>query len=145
MKWAFRSNFLAFVWHNRGFGKNATLHSLSFIRICQYFINFRLIIIVLTVTKKERVFSSFSQSEPSFCRNYRGHLAIWLKSYHYLFTLLHRGSDNSPLLIVFKWTLYELCICILRHDFDQSDNVFKTQCSINFWRLQKSFNLLSVA
>ena len=29
-----------------------------------------------------------------------------------LFTLLHRGSDNSPLLIVFKWTLYELCLCI---------------------------------
>ena len=24
-------------------------------------------------------------------------------------TLLHRGSDNSPLLILFKWTLYELC------------------------------------
>ena len=31
-----------------------------------------------------------------------------------LFTLLHRGSDNSPLLIMFKWTLY-------LHDFDQSD------------------------
>ena len=31
-----------------------------------------------------------------------------------LFTLSHRGSDNSPLLIVFKWTLYELrCIMIL--------------------------------
>ena len=32
--------------------------------------------------------------------------------------------------MVFKWTLYELCICILRYDFDQSDKVFKTQCSI---------------
>ena len=29
-----------------------------------------------------------------------------------LFTLLHRGSDNSPLLIVSLWTLYELCPCI---------------------------------
>ena len=27
-----------------------------------------------------------------------------------LFTLSHRGSDNSPLLIVFKWTLYILCM-----------------------------------
>lgn len=32
----FAQIFLAFVRHNRGFGKNATLHSLSFIRICQY-------------------------------------------------------------------------------------------------------------
>ena len=32
-------------------------------------------------------------------------------------------SDKSPLLIVFKWTLYELCI--LRHDFDQSVQCFK--------------------
>ena len=38
--------------------------------------------------------------------------------------LSHRWSGNSPLLIVFKWTLYELCICILRHDFYQSDSVF---------------------
>ena len=32
---------------------------------------------------------------------------IWLKV-RPLFTLSHRGSDNSLLLMVFKWTLYEL-------------------------------------
>ena len=44
----------------------------------------------------------------------------------------HRGSCNSysSLLIVFKWTLYEFYLCVLRHDFDQSDSVFLTQCSI---------------
>ena len=47
-----------------------------------------------------------------------------------LFTLSHRGSDNSPLLILFNWTLNELCICILRHDFDQSDNVFQMMCGV---------------
>ena len=49
----------------------------------------------------------------------------WCISYQYtnltkvrpLFTLSYRGSDNSPLLVVFKWTLFELCICILCHDF----------------------------
>ena len=49
----------------------------------------------------------------------------WCISYQYtnltkvrpLFTLSYRGSDNSPLLVVFKGTLFELCICILCHDF----------------------------
>lgn len=36
-----------------------------------------------------------------------------------LFTLLCRRSDNSPWLIMFRWTSYELCICILRQDFNQ--------------------------
>ena len=47
-----------------------------------------------------------------------------------LFTLSHKGSDNSRLLIVFKWTLYEHCICLLHHDFYHSDSVFLAQCSI---------------
>ena len=35
---------------------------------------------------------------------------IWLKSDLYLVnTHSHRGSENFPLLIMFKWTLYELC------------------------------------
>ena len=38
-----------------------------------------------------------------------------------LFT--NRGSDYSPLLNVFKLTLYELCLCRLHNDFDQSDSV----------------------
>ena len=48
-----------------------------------------------------------------------------------LLTLSHRGSDNSPLLVVFKWTLYELCICIFRRDLDHSDSVFYTYCSVS--------------
>ena len=51
--------------------------------------------------------------------------------------LLHRRYDNSPLLFVFKWTLYELCICILRYDFNQSDSLF--QMSTVFWSWWKSF------
>ena len=38
--------------------------------------------------------------------------------------------DNYQILSVFKWTLYELCICILLHDFDQSEGVFQTQNTI---------------
>ena len=49
--------------------------------------------------------------------------SIWLKS-EPLFRLSHRGSENSPLLIMFKWTLHELCICKLHHDFDWSDSIF---------------------
>ena len=37
-----------------------------------------------------------------------------------LFMLFYRGSHNSLLLILFMWTVYDLCICILHHDFDQS-------------------------
>ena len=33
---------------------------------------------------------------------------------------------------MFKRTLYVLCICILRHDFDLSDSIFQTQCSFIF-------------
>ena len=47
-----------------------------------------------------------------------------------LFKLSHTGSDNSLFLILFKWTLYELCIWLLYHDFDQWECVFPTQCSI---------------
>ena len=43
-----------------------------------------------------------------------------------LFTLSHRGSDNSPLMIVFMWTLYELCLCIY---YVMISAYFK-QCSI---------------
>ena len=42
-----------------------------------------------------------------------------------LFQLSQRRSDNSSLLIVFKVTFYELCICKLRHDFEKADSVFK--------------------
>ena len=39
--------------------------------------------------------------------------------------------SNSPLLIVFKLTLtYEICICILPHQFDQLDNVFQMECCV---------------
>ena len=60
----------------------------------------------------------------------RGHISHNLNKVRPPFTLSHRGSDNSPLLIVFKRILYGLSICILCHDFDQSDSVFETQCSI---------------
>ena len=42
---------------------------------------------------------------------------------------MHWGFDNSPLLILFKWTLYELCISILRQDFHKSDSIVQTQCT----------------
>ena len=54
-----------------------------------------------------------------------------------LFKLSHRGSDNSSLLIVFMWIFYELCICILHHDFDQSA-YFKHSAA--FWSWWKSFS-----
>ena len=55
-----------------------------------------------------------------------------------LLTLSHRGSDNTPLLIdiVFKWTLNELCICILRQNFDQSGSVF-FKCNAVFLKMTK--------
>ena len=53
-----------------------------------------------------------SNTQPSACE------AIWLKSD------LYWWFNNSPLQMVFKWTLYGLCICILRHDFDHLDSVF---------------------
>ena len=49
-----------------------------------------------------------------------------------LFTLWHRGSDNYPLLIVFKWTLYELSLCL-----------YNVMISTN--QIPYSFSLLSVA
>ena len=41
-----------------------------------------------------------------------------------LLSLSQGWFNNSPLQMVFKWTLYGLCICILRHDFDHLDSVF---------------------
>ena len=54
-----------------------------------------------------------------------------------LFTLSHRGSDNSPLLISSSEHCINFVVCILRHVFDQSE-----QRNINavqyFWRWWKS-------
>ena len=64
-----------------------------------------------------------------------------------LFTLLYRGSNNSPLLIVFSAnyidqsnvTSYKLCICIIGHDFDQPCRERILSAVQYFWRWQKSF------
>ena len=62
-------------------------------------------------------------------------ILLWnLTKVRHLFTPWHRGSDKSPLLIVFKWNFYELCLWLFHNDFDKSDSV-----------LTKSFSLLSVA
>ena len=47
-----------------------------------------------------------------------------------LFTLSHRGYDNSPLLIVFMWTLYELCLCIYYVMISTNQIAYLKQCSI---------------
>ena len=90
-----------------------------------------------------------------------------------LFTLSHRGSDNSQLQIMFKWTLYELCFRIYYvmisinqiavqytyfvrwHNclaYFQSHCVMILtnqkayfKCSALFLKMTKSFDLLSVA
>ena len=49
-----------------------------------------------------------------------------------LFTVSHRGSDNSPLLTVFKWTLYEVCSLHTGHDFERILNAVHY-----FWRWWK--------
>ena len=41
-----------------------------------------------------------------------------------IFTLSHKGSDNPH-----YWSYSGVLVCILRHDIDQSDSVFKTQCT----------------
>ena len=53
-----------------------------------------------------------------------------LNKFRSLYSLPHRWSDNSH-----YWSCSsELCmnfvVCILRHDFDESDSVIQTQCSI---------------
>ena len=65
------------------------------------------------------------------------HLPVWLSEVttftSYYLVKIGAGfsqSDNSPLLFVFKRTLYELCICILHHDFNQSESVFQMKSSI---------------
>ena len=47
-----------------------------------------------------------------------------------LFTLSHRGSDNSRLQIVFMWTLYELCSCIYYVMISTNQIAYFKQCSI---------------
>ena len=46
-----------------------------------------------------------------------------------LFTLSLRGSDNSPLLCSSE-LIMNFVVCILHHDFDQSNSLFQTQCGI---------------
>ena len=53
-----------------------------------------------------------------------------LTKVRHLFTLSHRGSDNSPLLIVFMWTLYELCLCIYYVMISTNQIAYFKQCSI---------------
>ena len=60
-----------------------------------------------------------------------------------LFTLSHRGSDNSPLLIVFKWTLYELCLCIY-YIMILTNQIPYFKRSAVFLKMTKSFSLLSI-
>ena len=91
----------------------------------------------LQVTRWYTAVEGIIQSEiPASIESYRNSLYSFRLSSHQfsqignftkvrpLSTLSHKRSDNFHLLIVFKWTLYELCICILRHDFDQLDSVF---------------------
>ena len=47
-----------------------------------------------------------------------------------LFTLSHRGSDNSPLLIVFMWTWYELCVSIYYVMISTNRIAYFKHCSI---------------
>ena len=61
-----------------------------------------------------------------------------------LFTLSHRGSDNSPLLIVFKWTLYELCLCIY-YIMISTNQITYFKRSAVFVKMTKSLSLLPVA
>ena len=61
-----------------------------------------------------------------------------------LCTLSHRGSDNSPLQIVFKWTLYELCLCIY-YVMISTNQIAYFKRSAVFLNMTKSLSLLSVA
>ena len=70
-------------------------------------------------------------------------IAIWLKTRR-LFTLSHTGSDNSSLLIVFKWTFYELCLCIY-YIMISTNQVAYFERNTVFLKMTTSFSLLSVA
>ena len=66
-------------------------------------------------------------SASSQCIKRGGFMAVlWWSIIHYTLSTKpfckHRGSDNSPLLIVFKWTLYKIyfgyCVMILTNQID---------------------------
>ena len=60
-----------------------------------------------------------------FCKQYQESYSDHnLPKVRPLFTLSHRGSDNSLVLMCSSEFCMNFVICILRHDFDQSDSVF---------------------
>ena len=61
-----------------------------------------------------------------------------------LVTLSHRGSDNSPLLIVFKWTLYDLCLCIYCIMISTNQIAYFKRSAVVL-KMTKSCSLLSAA
>ena len=56
---------------------------------------------------------------------------IYNMPYTYVFkSTLYFRYRIEDLISPHKWSLYELCISLLRFDFDQSDSVYQMQCSI---------------
>ena len=65
----------AFIWNNWSFGKNIILHSWSLVRLCQYFINFCLIIVSSYKTQEDLLFIFHSHSPVSIV-TYEG--VMWI-------------------------------------------------------------------
>ena len=75
---------------------------------------------------------------------YSGCNKFYISTIWPLFTLSHRGSDYFPLQIMFKWTLFELCLCIY-YVMISTNQIAYFKPSAVFLKMTKSFSLLSVA